>query len=288
MDPAEHLPVELLRWIIELAAAATTDDRRWRRLAKLNTLFRSLALVNHAWEEVSLPFLYANITLDAREQEQQAKSLMRTLDRHPTAPRCSVTLPQDINSFSKSFPNVSELSVHFAGDFRQETEVRESPLLQFVLAMAPQLVTVRLRYGTNGVPISFIRHLISIAPLLRRLDSTVIFSYHSHSTSPLAPTLLDFADLPPLELRFIFHSASSKHRRLTEALPLEERLWALFESRDDGAVAAISALHRVERIVLEPWLVERFPEGVDYAVGKIRQRGLRLEIDSPDSFYIDE
>lgn len=75
--------MELLRRIIELAAAATTDDTKWRRLAKLNTLFRSLALVSHSWEEVSRPFLYANIILEGQEQADLAESLMRTLKRRP-------------------------------------------------------------------------------------------------------------------------------------------------------------------------------------------------------------
>jgi len=80
MDPAEHLPVELLLRIFELAAASITDDMRWRRMAELNTLFRSLARVSHGWEEVTLPYLYADIAI---KDECQADALIQTLDLHP-------------------------------------------------------------------------------------------------------------------------------------------------------------------------------------------------------------
>lgn len=60
MDPAKHLTVELLSRIMELAAAATTDDTGWRRLAKLTRLFHSLTLVGSRWEDVSRRNHYAD------------------------------------------------------------------------------------------------------------------------------------------------------------------------------------------------------------------------------------
>ncbi|ORY88220.1 hypothetical protein BCR35DRAFT_330097 [Leucosporidium creatinivorum] len=365
MDPAEHLPVELVRRIIELAAAATTDDRRWRRLAKLNTLFRSLALVNHAWEEASRPYLYAEITL---KEEPQANSLVQTVDHHPdraalvkkldisydpfgedegwrksivlyVLSRCVnlselrhcgegdwsstwdavlaksslhtlklrwitftglsttfpslralsltvVTLPQDIKSFSKSFPGLIEFSITFGADVLFESEAREPSNLHFVVAMAPQLVTLRLENGTAGIPLSLLQHLIIIGIHLQRIDSTIISDYKL--PPPPLPPRFDPAELPSLELRFILHSWISEHMLLTDPLPPQQRLLALFESRDAGVVEAISALRRVKRVVLEPWLVERFPEGINHAVEKLKEKELELEFDSLDSFYVNE
>lgn len=70
--------MELLRRIIELAT--TTDETGRRRDDHLRTLFQSLSLVNHTWEEVSRPFLYQSVAIT---DEPGAEALMRTLDEHP-------------------------------------------------------------------------------------------------------------------------------------------------------------------------------------------------------------
>jgi len=165
-----------------------------------------------------------------------------------------------------------------------EGKARVPSNLRFVVALAPQLVTLRLDNGpARGIPISFIKYLITIGHRLQRLDSSIISDYRVTS-SPFPPPFV-VADLPPLELRFIFNSWRSNHMLVTDPVTPQRRLWALFESRDAGAVAAISTLRRVGRVVLEPWLAERFPEGVDYAVERIREKGLELKFDRPDGFY---
>lgn len=75
----------------------------------------------------------------------------------------AVTLPQDIASFSESFPNVSELSICTYADVQLESEARAPSNIPFLLAMAPQLVTLRLDDGPGtGIPLPFIQRLINI------------------------------------------------------------------------------------------------------------------------------
>jgi hypothetical protein len=76
-ESSKDLPVELVRRIIELAAASIADDVR---SCRAQHALPSLALVNHAWEEISRSYLYADIAL---EKHSQAESLVRTLDLHP-------------------------------------------------------------------------------------------------------------------------------------------------------------------------------------------------------------
>jgi hypothetical protein len=117
----------------------------------------------------------------------------------------NVTLPNDVAAFSKVFPNLSELSICTHGDVLLEGKVRVPSNLRFVVALAPQLVTLRLDNGAaRGIPISFIKHLITIDVRLQRLDSSVISDYKA-PTSPVPPPFV-LADLPPLELRFVLHS----------------------------------------------------------------------------------
>ncbi|ORY88226.1 hypothetical protein BCR35DRAFT_337802 [Leucosporidium creatinivorum] len=270
--------------------------------AKVNRFFYRLALVSHEWEEVSRAYLHAEITL---EKEQQANSLVQTLNLHPDrAPlvkklelgydvfgadeawrktvvifvlsRClnlgelrlcgeegewsnaydavlaksslhtlklrwtsftaisatfpslralsltAVTLPHDIDSFSRSFPNLAELSIGLGADVLLESEAKEPSSLHFVVAMAPQLVTLRLDNSMTGVPLSLIQRLITIGIHLQRLDSSIILDYEL--PSPRLPAHFDPADLPPLELRFIFDSWEPDHMLLTNPLPPRERL----------------------------------------------------------------
>ncbi|ORY66633.1 catalase-like domain-containing protein [Leucosporidium creatinivorum] len=187
----------------------------------------------------------------------------------------TVTLPQDIDSFSKSFPHLSELAICFHADVLLEGEAREPSNLHFVVAVAPQLVILRLNNGPRtGIPLSLIHNLITIGICLERLDSTIILDYKLPPPPP--PARFDLTNLPSLELRFILHSWRSTHMLVTDPRPPQERLWALFKSRDAGAVKAISTLRRVERVVLEPWLVERFPDGPQFGVQLVSEEDEEL------------
>ncbi|ORY88227.1 hypothetical protein BCR35DRAFT_330105 [Leucosporidium creatinivorum] len=163
---------------------------------------------------------------------------------------------------------------------------KDGSRVRFVLAMAPRLVTLRIPNGPRqGLPISLIQHILSVATRLQRLDMQLLIDYKSLPTSaPFLPTF-GSAHLLPLQLGCIldtekFFQAAS----VTASKPPAERLWALFESRDEGAVAAVSALRPVGRVVLEPWLVEGYPGGEDYAVEKMKEKGLELRFDTRDPF----
>ncbi|ORY88187.1 hypothetical protein BCR35DRAFT_330063 [Leucosporidium creatinivorum] len=259
-------------------------------------------------KKVSCPFLYSNVTI---RDQRPAHALMRTLDKHPNqtpplhprpppgyhqghlgddlpfSPNPQLARrhpPSGHQSLQQRISILENLSISFNGDVLLEDEAREPSNLHFVTAMAPQLVAFRLANSTAGAPLTFIRHLVTIGIHLQRLTTAII------STKKLPPPSprFDPADLPPLELRFVLHAWRSTHMLLTVPLPSQERLWALFNSRDAGAVETISALRRVERVVLEPWLVERFPEGKEFAVERMKKKGLKLEFERPDSSYVDD
>lgn len=151
--------------------------------------------------------------------------------------------------------------------------------------MAPQLVTLRLDNDTVGIPISLIRQLLTVSIRLERLDTTVLVDTGASTPFEPSPSPLDLVDLPPLHLGCMFDSWFSERRSVTEPKPVHERLWAFFEHWDDGAVEIISTLRRVERVVLERWVAERYPGGEEYAIEKMKEKGLRLEFASADSFY---
>jgi len=80
MDPAEHLPVELLRRIIEVAPSLNDGKIPQRRAAEFRTLLYTLSLVHHIWLEVSRTYLYSDIIIG---KERCMLALMRTFDEQP-------------------------------------------------------------------------------------------------------------------------------------------------------------------------------------------------------------
>lgn len=169
-----------------------------------------------------------------------------------------------------------------------DPDAEDGSRVRFVLAMAPQLVALRITNGPwRGLPINLLHHILQTATHLQRLDMKLILDQTSAPTSPLLP-FVKSADLPPFHLGCILDcSRRVQEASVTGSKPLQEQLWALFDSRDEGAVAAISALRRVERVILEPWLAEEYPRGVDYATEKMREKGLELRLDSRDLFALN-
>lgn len=80
MDPAEYLPVELLRRIIEVAPSLDDGKIPQQRAAAFRTLLCSLSLVSHTWLEVSRTFLYSDIIIS---EESCMQALVRTFAEQP-------------------------------------------------------------------------------------------------------------------------------------------------------------------------------------------------------------
>lgn len=200
-----------------------------------------------------------------------------------------VFLPLDVTRLASAFPNISELSITLYGAPYLDSDAEARSRTQFVLAVAPQLETLRLsKVPRTGLPISLIQHILAVSIHLRRFDMHTLIDYKPlPKLSAVSPTL-STADLLPIHLGFIFSQMMrSSAERLPASVPPYERLWAVFDSPVGGAVAAVSAMRRVKQVMLEPWLKEKFPDGVEYAVEKMKQKGYMLAFDTRDPFALD-
>lgn len=195
-------------------------------------------------------------------------------------------MPSDITSVATALPNVTELSLDFGGDVLDDPQDHGVSNIHFVLEMAPRLATLLLQNGTTGIPLALILKIIASGTHLRRLDTTLIVNWEPSSPSaPLPAPLSRPGDLPPLQLGMIYNPWMSGPAT-TDSGRLEHQLWARFECWDDGAIEAISAVRSLDKVVMETWIAKRYPEGVKFAVAKMRQKGLKLEFDTPDhSFF---
>lgn len=144
---------------------------------------------------------------------------------------------------------------------------------EFILALAPQLETLRIASEDCGLPISLVQHIVTVGVRLRTLEMADTYAEANPAPFSLPPPTP--SSVRPLDLKFFI-----RRRVLGGSIgldrPVEEYLWSCFQYSAGEALDAIRAIRRVRQVALDCVLSERYPTEAGVLEKLMRKKGVEV------------